>query len=298
MVDDVMNVLDRTIGLASLSPLHGRIEVFSMLLEQNGKVDVLNRHKHASLKTCLNYAACCGHVDCLKAIRSAAHSTPVADSWGFARFVNIKCGNGAMPLHLVARHRQLEYLHSILASGLFLKIQAKPRVNFRELYTIPVYTTMTTWFMLSVRSEWGFDLKKHWLRVVGRTLSASGEGPTVPVASVSTTMDKTDRRKTYQYKLRDSKVDELRKLSECLTEDYRVAFKRAYGNLDAQYWTDRHARLAEFASQSLEDLPGLLKKAYADMFPQNTPKTVFHFVSVCRVVMGMIKFDLHASASK
>lgn len=67
---------------------------------------------------------------------------------------------------------------------------------------------------------------------------------------------------------------------------------------DAQYWTDRHARLAEFASQSLEDLPGLLKKAYADMFPHNTPKTVFHFVSVCRVVMGRIKPDLHASASK
>lgn len=44
-------------------------------------------------------------------------------------------------------------------------------------------------------------------------------------------MDKTDQRKTYQYKLRDSKVDKLRKLSEFLTEDYRVAFKQAYGNL-------------------------------------------------------------------
>lgn len=67
---------------------------------------------------------------------------------------------------------------------------------------------------------------------------------------------------------------------------------------DAQYWTDRHARLAEFASQSLEDIPGLLKKAYADMLPHNTPKTIFHFVSVCRVVMERIKSDLHASASK
>lgn len=53
----------------------------------------------------------------------------------------------------------------------------------------------------------------------------------MPVASVSAAMDKTDRRKTYQYKLRDSKVDELRKLSECLTEDYRVDFKQDYGNL-------------------------------------------------------------------
>lgn len=53
----------------------------------------------------------------------------------------------------------------------------------------------------------------------------------MPVAIVSATMDKTGRRKTYQYKLRDSKVDELRKLSEFLIEDYRVAFKQAYGNL-------------------------------------------------------------------
>lgn len=43
-------------------------------------------------------------------------------------------------------------------------------------------------------------------------------------------MEKTDRRKTYKYKLRDSKVDELRKLSEILTEDYQVDFKQAYGN--------------------------------------------------------------------
>ncbi|XP_050875813.1 uncharacterized protein LOC127079479 [Lathyrus oleraceus] len=56
-------------------------------------------------------------------------------------------------------------------------------------------------------------------------------GTTVPVASVSATMDKTDQRKTYEYKLRDSKVDKSRKLSECLTKDYRVAFKQAYGNL-------------------------------------------------------------------
>ncbi|XP_050919747.1 uncharacterized protein LOC127137319 [Lathyrus oleraceus] len=57
------------------------------------------------------------------------------------------------------------------------------------------------------------------------------QGPTVSVAIASAVMEKTYRRKTYQYKLRDSKVDELRKLSEFLVEDYRVTFKQAYGNM-------------------------------------------------------------------
>lgn len=68
-------------------------------------------------RTCLHYAAYFGHLDCLKAILSAAHSTPVADSWGFARFVNIRDGNGATPLHLAARQRRHECLHSLLDNG-------------------------------------------------------------------------------------------------------------------------------------------------------------------------------------
>lgn len=32
-------------------------------------------------RTCLHYAAYYGHVDCLNTILSAAHSSPVADSW-------------------------------------------------------------------------------------------------------------------------------------------------------------------------------------------------------------------------
>lgn len=32
-------------------------------------------------RTCLHYAAYYGHSDCLQAILSAAHFTPVADSW-------------------------------------------------------------------------------------------------------------------------------------------------------------------------------------------------------------------------
>lgn len=47
----------------------------------------------------------------------------------------------------------------------------------------------------------------------------------MPDVISSAVMDKTNWRKIYQYKLRDSKIDELRKLSESLIEDYRAAFK-------------------------------------------------------------------------
>lgn len=47
---------------------------------------------------------------------------------------------------------------------------------------------------------------------------------------------------------------------------------------DAQYWSDRHTHLAKFVDCVLEDLPGLLKEAYTDMFPHNTPWTTFYFV--------------------
>ncbi|WJX43209.1 Putative E3 ubiquitin-protein ligase xbat31 [Trifolium repens] len=152
MIKEDVTVLDSTVGRAKLSPLHlaaanGRIEVLSMFLDRNVKVDVLNRHKQTPLmlavmhgktgcmekliqaganilmfdsirrRTCLHYAAYYGHVDCLKTILSSAHSSPVADSWGFARFVNIRDGNGATPLHLAARHRRLECLHSLLDNG-------------------------------------------------------------------------------------------------------------------------------------------------------------------------------------
>ena len=36
---------------------------------------------------------------------------------GFARFVNIRDGKGATPLHLAARQRRHECLHSLLDNG-------------------------------------------------------------------------------------------------------------------------------------------------------------------------------------
>ncbi|XP_062095645.1 putative E3 ubiquitin-protein ligase XBAT31 isoform X2 [Humulus lupulus] len=118
-----------------------------MILDRCGNPDVLNRHKQTPLmlatmhgniacvqrlieaganilmfdsvngRTCLHYASYYGHSDCLKVILSAARSNTVANSWGYARFVNIRDGGGATPLHLAARHRRPECVHVLLDHG-------------------------------------------------------------------------------------------------------------------------------------------------------------------------------------
>uniref|UniRef100_A0A1D1YSZ8 RING-type E3 ubiquitin transferase n=1 Tax=Anthurium amnicola TaxID=1678845 RepID=A0A1D1YSZ8_9ARAE len=145
-------LLHQTTVYDRLSPLHvaaanGRIEVLSMILDRSAHPDLLNRHKQTPLmlaamhgkiscvekllqaganmltfdslhgRTCLHYAAYYGHSDCLQAILSAAHSHPVADSWGFARFVNVRDGNGATPLHLAARQKRPACVHLLLDNG-------------------------------------------------------------------------------------------------------------------------------------------------------------------------------------
>lgn len=126
---------------------NGQIEVLSYLLEQSKKPDLLNRHKQSPLmlaamhgkiscvtklieaganilmfdaangRTCLHYAAYYGHSDCLQVILSAARTSQVAASWGYARFVNVRDHKGATPLHLAARQRRAECIHMLLQNG-------------------------------------------------------------------------------------------------------------------------------------------------------------------------------------
>ncbi|KAF5744614.1 putative E3 ubiquitin-protein ligase XBAT31 [Tripterygium wilfordii] len=139
-------VYDRQSAL-HIAAANGRIEILSMLLERSVDPDMVNRHKQTPLmlaamhgkiscvkkllevganilkfdslhgRTCLHYASYYGYSDCLEAILSAAQSSHVAVSWGYARFVNIRDGKGATPLHLASRQRRPECVHILLDNG-------------------------------------------------------------------------------------------------------------------------------------------------------------------------------------
>ncbi|KAL9672541.1 hypothetical protein QQ045_028792 [Rhodiola kirilowii] len=134
-------------SLLHIAAVNGWIEILSMLLDRSMDPDLLNSYKQTPLmlatihgkvacvqkllqaganvlmfdsingRTCLHYAAYHGHSDCLQAIISAAHTSPIAASWGFARFVNVRDSIGATPLHLAASQKRHSSVQILLDNG-------------------------------------------------------------------------------------------------------------------------------------------------------------------------------------
>ncbi|VAH12729.1 unnamed protein product [Triticum turgidum subsp. durum] len=97
-----------------LAAMHGKIGCVLKLLQAGANILMFDS-VHA--RTCLHHAAYYGHVDCLDAILSTARTTPVAGSWGFARFVNVRDDHGATPLHLAARQGRPGCVQVLLENG-------------------------------------------------------------------------------------------------------------------------------------------------------------------------------------
>ncbi|XP_008802751.2 E3 ubiquitin-protein ligase XB3-like [Phoenix dactylifera] len=189
------DILHKTTLYDRLSPIHiaaanGRLEVLSRILDLSVHPDLLNRHKQTPLmlaamhgkiaclqkllqaganilmfdslhgRTCLHYAAYYGHLDCLQAILAAARSTPVADSWGFARFVNVRDGKGATSLHLAAGQGWPDCLHILLGNGALVSASTG---GYSYQGSTPLHLAARGGYLDCVREllAWGADRKQR-----------------------------------------------------------------------------------------------------------------------------------------
>lgn len=143
---------------------HGQPDVLVLLLEKGALLDSLNHHKQTPLmlackngriscierlvewganvlmfdashgRTCLHYTAKSGHILCLQKVLSTAQLPAVAQTWGYAQFVNVRDGSGATPLHLAARSCHPSIVRMLLSNGaLVCATTTKSSSNSRSL---------------------------------------------------------------------------------------------------------------------------------------------------------------------
>ncbi|KAK9127108.1 hypothetical protein Syun_015905 [Stephania yunnanensis] len=190
---DQSTVYDKLSGL-HISAGNGQIEVVSSILNRSVNPDILNRHRQTPLmlaamhgkiycaemllqaganilmfdslhgRTCLHYAAYYGHLDCLQTILAAARSTSVSDSWGFARFVNVRDCDGATPLHLAARQKRSDCVHLLLDSGALVSASTgRYGPNCSSAGSTPLHLAARSGSMDCIREllAWGADRQQR-----------------------------------------------------------------------------------------------------------------------------------------
>ncbi|KAH8938317.1 hypothetical protein BDL97_16G076400 [Sphagnum fallax] len=134
------------------TPLHlaaslGQLEILMLLLKHGARVNAVNSRKQTPLmlackngrsacigplldndanvlavdrangRTCLHYAAKGGHIECVCKILTAAETGPVANSWGFVRYLNMRDVYGATALHLAALGGHTSVVKRLLECG-------------------------------------------------------------------------------------------------------------------------------------------------------------------------------------
>lgn len=91
-------------------------------------------------------------------------------------------------------------------------------------------------------------------------------------------MEKSDKRNTFQYKLREPKLDELRKLGAHLVEDHRDIFKKAYGKLLGILFTKEDTSLILTLAQFYDS--ALHYFTFQDFLLAHTLEDFGHFLSI------------------
>ncbi|KAG1365771.1 E3 ubiquitin-protein ligase XB3 [Cocos nucifera] len=141
-------ILNKTTLYCRLSLLHiavanGRLEVLSAILDRSVHPDLLNRHKQR----------CRGRSPVCKSFFKLAQM-------GFARFVNIRDGDGATPLHLAARQGRADCLHILLDNGALVSASTG---GYSYPGSTPLHLAARGGYLDCVREllAWGADRKQR-----------------------------------------------------------------------------------------------------------------------------------------